>query len=323
MTIGGGTGGFDVLTVLGTENADTVTSTATTVTRDGTVTLGTGIDRIDITTLGGDDTITLSALPDVSATVDVIVNAGDGNDSINATGLGAAIGYLFRGDAGNDTILGGNAAGRLEGGDGNDTLDGNGGNDQMFGGTGSDLFIWDPGDGSDLIEGDEGTDVFRFNGTAGAAETFTLNAVGTRLEFLRTPAAIDMDIAGVEQVDINALGNTDAITINDISQTDVRVVNVDLGAADAVLDSCDRQRADRGRQRADYQSGRGHHRRHGLGLQHSRDERRRHRHARHQRRRRRRHDHGGGRRGGRIVTTLNGGAGNDTLTSLATATGAG
>jgi len=40
-----------------------------------------------------------------------------------------------------------------------------------------------------------------------------------------------MDLKSVETVNIGALGGADTITVNDLSKTDVRNVNVDLGAA--------------------------------------------------------------------------------------------
>ena len=40
-----------------------------------------------------------------------------------------------------------------------------------------------------------------------------------------------MDTAGVERVDVNALGGADLVTVNDLSGTDVGSVNVDLAAS--------------------------------------------------------------------------------------------
>jgi Ca2+-binding RTX toxin-like protein len=118
---------------------------------------------------------------------------------------------------------------RLEHGDlsTNDAVDGNGGDDRALLGSGDDTFVWDPGDGSDTIEGQSGADTLRFNG-ANAAERVELSANGHRLRFFRDVAKITMDTAGVERVDFNALGGADLVTVNDLSATDVRAVNVDL-----------------------------------------------------------------------------------------------
>ena len=131
------------------------------------------------------------------------------------------------GGPGNDTIAGGAGRETLIGGPGNDTIDGNGGNDVSDLGPGDDSFVWDPGDGSDSIEGGPGADTMVFDGAA-ASETVDLSANGNRLRFFREPANITMDTHGVEQVDFNALGGADTVTVNDLSHTDVKNVNVDL-----------------------------------------------------------------------------------------------
>jgi hypothetical protein len=78
-----------------------------------------------------------------------------------------------------------------------------------------------------VAEGQSGADTLRFNG-ANAAERVELSANGHRLRFFRDVAKITMDTAGVERVDFNALGGADLVTVNDLSATDVRAVNVDL-----------------------------------------------------------------------------------------------
>jgi Ca2+-binding RTX toxin-like protein len=136
----------------------------------------------------------------------------------------------IEGGPGNDTITGGAGVETLIGGPGNDTIDGKGGNDVADLGAGDDSFVWDPGDGSDTIEGGPGTDAMVFDGSA-ADETFDLSANGNRLRFFRSTGNITMDTHGVEQVDLNALGGADSVTVNDLSHTEVRNVNVDLAGA--------------------------------------------------------------------------------------------
>jgi Ca2+-binding RTX toxin-like protein len=155
----------------------------------------------------------------------------DGNDRVriddkNGTFTGA-IPTRIDGGAGNDTIAGGAGRETLIGGPGSDTIDGNGGNDVSDLGPADDTFVWDPGDGSDTIEGGPGTDAMVFNGAA-ASETVELSANGNRLRFFRSPANITMDTHGVESVDFNALGGADSVTVNDLSRTDVKNVDVDL-----------------------------------------------------------------------------------------------
>jgi Ca2+-binding RTX toxin-like protein len=156
------------------------------------------------------------------------VNGLDGDDAISAAALAAqAITLSLDGGAGDDTIAGGKGIETLLGGDGNDSIDGNGGNDVAFLGDGDDTFVWDPGDGSDTVEGQDGSDTLLFNG-AGGAEQMDLSANGSHLRFFRTQGTVTMDTAGVEQVDVNALGGADLVTVNDLSGTDVRAVTVDL-----------------------------------------------------------------------------------------------
>src|SRR5262249_14363983 len=66
------------------------------------------------------------------------------------------------------------------------------------------------------------------NGAAGA-ENVDLSANGNRLRFFRNVANVTMDTAGVEQVIFNALGGTDNVTVNDLTDTDVTNVSIDLG----------------------------------------------------------------------------------------------
>jgi Ca2+-binding RTX toxin-like protein len=138
-----------------------------------------------------------------------------------------AIPTMIDGGRGNDTIAGGAGAETLMGGPGNDTIDGNAGNDLSDLGSGDDSFVWDPGDGSDTIEGEDGTDTLVFNGAA-ASETVDLSANGDRLRFFRQPANITMNTHGVERVVFNALGGADAVTVNDLTGTDVKNVDLDL-----------------------------------------------------------------------------------------------
>ncbi len=141
----------------------------------------------------------------------------DGNDRVDATALNADAAKLgVDGGAGDDTLLGGAGADVLRGGDGNDTVDGNQGADIALLGAGDDRFIWDPGDGSDVVEGQAGHDAMTFNG-ANVAEQFDVSANGSRVRFTRDVGAIVMDLAGIEEIDLNALGGADRLTVNDVS----------------------------------------------------------------------------------------------------------
>jgi Ca2+-binding RTX toxin-like protein len=161
----------------------------------------------------------------------IAVNARPGDDLVRIDDSNGpftdSIPTTLDGRAGNDTLGGGSGAESLLGGDGSDAIDGNGGADTALMGAGDDTFVWDPGDGSDVVEGQDDADTMLFNG-AGGAEQVDLSANGNRLRFFRTQGTITMDTAGVERVDFNALGGADLVTVNDLSETDVSDVRVDL-----------------------------------------------------------------------------------------------
>ena len=153
---------------------------------------------------------------------DDLVRIDDANGAFTDT-----IPTIIDGGRGDDRLAGGRGNELLLGGSGNDSIDGNGGNDLALLGAGNDTFVWDPGDGSDVVEGQDGADRMVFNG-ANVAERVELSANRNRLTFLRDPGRIAMDTAGVEQVDFNALGGADLVTVNDLRGTDVSSVNLDL-----------------------------------------------------------------------------------------------
>ena len=48
-----------------------------------------------------------------------------------------------------------------------------------------------------------------------------MSADGSRVRFARDLGSIVMDLAGVEEIDLNALGGADRLNINDVSGTDL------------------------------------------------------------------------------------------------------
>ncbi|HJS37918.1 MAG TPA: hypothetical protein VJ789_07300 [Burkholderiales bacterium] len=207
---------------------------------------GGGIDTVEVNGGGGAEQFTATAngtrvrfdrldpAPfslDIGTSENLVLNMNGGDDFFSATGnLAALIQITVDGGAGNDTILGSNGADLLLGGDGNDFIDGQQGNDVAFLGAGEDAFQWDPGDGSDTVEGQTGTDTLLFNGS-NIGELFTASANGGRVLFTRNVGSIVMDLNDVERLDLNALGSTDTVIVNDLSGTDVVEVNVNLAGA--------------------------------------------------------------------------------------------
>jgi Ca2+-binding RTX toxin-like protein len=205
---------------------------------------GAGTDTVEVNGGGGAEVFTTTAngarvrfdrldpAPfsiDIGTSENLVLNANGGDDSFSATGnLAALIKITVDGGQGNDTLLGSNGIDLLLGGDGNDFIDGQQGNDVAFLGADNDVFQWDPGDGSDTVEGQDGADRLLFNGSAGS-EIMTASANGGRVLFTRNLGNIAMDLNDVEELDVNLLGGTDTLTVNDLTGTDVVRIDADLG----------------------------------------------------------------------------------------------
>ncbi len=170
---------------------------------------------------------------DIRGSEKLVLNANGGADTLACTGnLVALILITADGGPGDDTLLGSNGPDVLIGGDDNDFIDGQQGLDTAFLGAGDDTFQWDPGDGSDTVEGEAGSDTLLFNGSGGA-EIFTASANAGppgRVLFTRNFGNIVMDLDSMETLDLNALGNTDTVTVNDLTGTDLTDVNVNLAS---------------------------------------------------------------------------------------------
>jgi Ca2+-binding RTX toxin-like protein len=199
-----------------------------------------GTGRADVVKVAGAGTsFTVSGLPALvtvtgaeGANDQLVVKGLGGNDTLDASALpsGVVNNVTLDGGVSNDTIIGSQGVDFLFGGDGNDNVTGGRGNDSAQLGAGNDTFVWNPGDGSDTVEGQDGTDILQFNG-ANIGENMDLSANGTRLRLTRDVGAITMDVNGVEQVNVAALGGADTITVNDLSGTGVAQVNLDLAGA--------------------------------------------------------------------------------------------
>ena len=151
----------------------------------------------------------------------LVINGGTGNDTIDASRLHAGqINLTLNGGDGNDTIIGSA---------GNDLVIGGRGNDVASLGAGDDTFVWNPGDGSDTVDGGAGNDTLLFNGS-NANENIDISANGKGATLTRDVGLVTMDLANIENIDVNALGGADTITVDDLSKTDVKHVAIDLSA---------------------------------------------------------------------------------------------
>jgi Ca2+-binding RTX toxin-like protein len=161
----------------------------------------------------------------------VRLNGLAGDDSLTAlNGSDEVADLVLDGGDGADTLSGRNFADVLIGGDGPDTIDGNAGADQISGDAGDDVITWDPGGANDSIEGGAGTDRFVFRGS-NIGELVDIGAPNGRLIVSRNVATVSVDLGGVETLDVRLVGGQDAVTVNDLSATEVLDVQVDLAAA--------------------------------------------------------------------------------------------
>jgi hypothetical protein len=162
------------------------------------------------------------------------IDAGSGDDTVRIDESVAVFtttkATRIEGGNGDDRLLGGAGAEVLSGGRGDDFIDGNGGVDTAFLGQGDDTFVWDPGDASDIVEGQAGFDTMIFNGSIGN-EIMAATAVDGRVLFTRNLGTIVMDLDDVEAIDVRALGGSDSVTVNDVTQSDLQRVDVDLATA--------------------------------------------------------------------------------------------
>src|SRR6476620_4796354 len=237
-------GGADAITV-----GDLTGTGVTQVALDLSATPGTGtgdgsIDHVTVTGTGGNDqiqviasgsSVTVSglaarvAITGAEATDVLTISAGNGNDTIDAGTMPAgSMSLVIDGGAGSDTIIGSHGADTLIGGAGNDTVTGGQSNDSA-----------DLGDGSDIVEGGAGTDTLVFDG-ANLGERIDISANGGRALLTRDIGIVTMDLNSVEHIQLNTLGGSDTVTVNDLTDTGVTQVAIDLaatgGGGDAAAD---------------------------------------------------------------------------------------
>ena len=208
-----------------------------------------GTPKADTFVLTGESNITRVQGPSTLVTLidmnplDALRIIGDkGADTVDAVAVAAdtaRLGLLT--GQGNDLVLGGAGADVVLAGPGRDVVVGGKGDDDISLDEGDDELIWDPGDGSDLVDGAAGFDVMTFNG-AGGDEVMEASAIGDELIFTRDVGFIRMVAERLEQLDVNALGGADTITVSDLTGTTVEIVALDLAPApntvggDAVTD---------------------------------------------------------------------------------------
>ena len=99
-----------------------------------------------------------------SSFTSIVVDGRRGDDTISVLNTGGVIPFPMKiwGQAGRDSIVGGDGPERIFAGDDDDTVNGGGGRDTIYGGAGNDSLRG--GGGSDLIDGEDGNDTIRGDG---------------------------------------------------------------------------------------------------------------------------------------------------------------
>ena len=103
-----------------------------------------------------DDYITFTPTTDFSGDASFDYSISDGNGGTSSATVIVAVGTVENGRRGQDTLTGNAGNDSLKGGNGKDTLIGNAGNDTLIGGNGSDLLFGNADD--DLLNGGNRTD---------------------------------------------------------------------------------------------------------------------------------------------------------------------
>ena len=102
-----------------------------------------------------------------------------------------------------------------------------GGVDVALMGGGLDTFTWGPGDGSDIVEGGAGTDFLQMNGSGGNDRFDVLPVVG-RTRVTRDIENVNVDLGGLERVDLLPGPGGDIVRVGDLSGTSTDHVDVNL-----------------------------------------------------------------------------------------------
>jgi len=194
-------------------------------------------DTVTVTGTHGNDAIKASTTANthvvsgLPATVNVqnpergqklVIDARDGDDTVDATGIARdTVQPALKGGAGKDTIIGSSSDDVIAGGTGVDIA--------LMGG-GLDTFTWAPGEGNDIVEGQAGTDFLQMNGSGGN-DRFDVQPIGSRTRVTRDIENVNLDLGGVERVDILPGPGGDILRVAALSGTATDHVDFNLAVA--------------------------------------------------------------------------------------------
>ena len=208
----------------------TLTITGTTGADDITLLGLTGILEVDV---NGDGVGDFSFDRSTFTAIEVLARGGD-DRVVNRAQIFDEV-TTIDGGGGNDTLTGGPGVQTLIGGGGNDAVSGGDGDDTGRLGTGNDRYAWNPGDDNDVVEGEDGADALDFNGS-NIAETIDVSANGSRVRLLRDIANVNMDLGGVERVEVDSFGGSDTLVAGNAAGTELQTFALHPGA-DSLPDS--------------------------------------------------------------------------------------
>lgn len=231
-----------VLRITGTNAADRITVALVTPDSVAVDLGGDDLRRFDrgsfrsvsVSLHGGDDNFQDITVGSFDAPMAIATGPGDD------TAVGGAGNDVIDGGPGRDLLLGGAGTDLVLAGSGADQVNGGIGTDTEELGSGDDTAAWNPGEGNDTIAGGSGYDTLVFNGANGD-ELMSLSGSRGRAVLLRNLGNIRMDLDTVERLDLATLGGADSVTVDDLTDTDLAVAEIDLagtnGAPDARLDT--------------------------------------------------------------------------------------
>ncbi|CDZ30880.1 DUF5801 repeats-in-toxin domain-containing protein [Neorhizobium galegae] len=150
-----------------------------------------------------------------------IISGGNGNDLIS--GLGGN--DILEGGAGSDEIWGGAGNDQINGGSGIDNITGGLGDDAIDGGIGGDTFNYAIGDGVDTIDGGTESDVLLTSGNATAeSAVLTVTSTGFTLD-VEGDNIVDVNATNIESVVLYQADGADKITVR--SQDSAETITIE------------------------------------------------------------------------------------------------
>ncbi|MCQ1766605.1 VCBS domain-containing protein [Neorhizobium galegae] len=150
-----------------------------------------------------------------------ILSGGNGNDLIS--GLGGN--DILEGGAGSDEIWGGAGNDQINGGSGIDNITGGLGDDAIDGGIGGDTFNYAIGDGVDTIDGGTESDVLLTSGNATAeSAVLTVTSTGFTLD-VEGDNIVDVNATNIESVVLYQADGADKITVR--SQDSAETITIE------------------------------------------------------------------------------------------------